>query len=272
MLRRSDLVKTALLRAVSHDLRSPLTGIRTAVGALRAPGLNLSSSDRDDLLETIELESSRLTPAGRRPARPLAARSGGCLARARGVGPDGSRPPDGGHARTVASRSRWSGETPVVEVDGSQVQRAIANLIENALKFSPPGAPVHVRITATRKEAIVRVVDQGPGLDAGRARARVRSVLPARRGSAVGRRPRARDRARFRRGERRPRVGGVAARAGSDVRPRAARRRGAGRSRSDERTADPRRRRRAADPARPRDDAARCRLRGGRGRDRPKPP
>ena len=58
-----------------------------------------------------------------------------------------------------------AGETPVVEVDGGQVQRAIANLIENALKFSPPGASVHVRITATRKEAIVRVVDQGPGLD-----------------------------------------------------------------------------------------------------------
>ena len=40
----------------------------------------------------------------------------------------------------------------------------LANLIENALKFSPAGAQVHVRITATRMEAIVRVVDQGPGL------------------------------------------------------------------------------------------------------------
>ena len=59
-LRRSDLVKTALLRAVSHDLRSPLTGIVTAVGALRNPTLTLSSSDRDELLETIELESGRL--------------------------------------------------------------------------------------------------------------------------------------------------------------------------------------------------------------------
>jgi len=59
-LRRSDLVKTALLRAVSHDLRSPLTGIATAVGALRNPTLRLSPTDRDELLETIEAESDRL--------------------------------------------------------------------------------------------------------------------------------------------------------------------------------------------------------------------
>jgi signal transduction histidine kinase len=46
-----------------------------------------------------------------------------------------------------------------------QVRRVLANFLENALKFSPPDSRVHVRITATRKEAIVRVVDLGPGLD-----------------------------------------------------------------------------------------------------------
>jgi two-component system sensor histidine kinase KdpD len=163
-LRRSDLVKTALLRAVSHDLRSPLTGIRTAIGALRAPALNLSTHDRDELLETIEVESSRL------------ARLVGDLLDLSRLEAGAATPQteawdladlvrrtvdalDGGKNVEVA------GETPVVEVDATQVQRAIANLIENALKFSPPATPVHVRITATRKEAIVRVVDQGPGLD-----------------------------------------------------------------------------------------------------------
>jgi two-component system, OmpR family, sensor histidine kinase KdpD len=57
-----------------------------------------------------------------------------------------------------------TGEAPLVEVDAAQIQRVLANLIENALKFSPPDARVLVRITATRKEAIVRIVDQGPGL------------------------------------------------------------------------------------------------------------
>jgi two-component system, OmpR family, sensor histidine kinase KdpD len=166
MLRRSDLVKTTLLRAVSHDLRSPLTGVRTAIGALRNPTLNLTSADREDLLETIELESSRL---GRIVGDLLD------LSRLEA----GADPPDteawdladlvrqtvdtlDGHDRVEVA-----GETPVVEVDATQLQRALANLLENALKFSPADASVHVRITATRKEAIVRVVDHGPGLEPG---------------------------------------------------------------------------------------------------------
>ena len=55
-------MKTALLRAVSHDLRSPLTGIRTAVGALRSPTLDLSDDDRAELLDTIEVDADRLEP------------------------------------------------------------------------------------------------------------------------------------------------------------------------------------------------------------------
>ncbi len=162
-LRRSDLVKTALLRAVSHDLRSPLTGIRTAVGVLRNPTLSLSEIDRGELLETIDVESDRLgrlvgdllelsrLEAGAAPPEPEVFEL-----------PDLVREAVG--ALHAQGRVEIAGETPVVEVDGVQLQRALANLIENALKFSPAGATVHVRITATRKEAIVRIVDQGPGL------------------------------------------------------------------------------------------------------------
>jgi two-component system, OmpR family, sensor histidine kinase KdpD len=162
-LRRSDLVKTALLRAVSHDLRTPLTGIRTAVGALRSPTLHLSDADRAELLDTIEVDSERLS------------RLVGDLL-------DLSRLEAGGAA---PDRELWSledlvrdavdelgarnrvgvvGDSPLVNVDAAQIQRVLANLIENAIKYSPPDARVLVRITATRKEAIVRVVDQGPGL------------------------------------------------------------------------------------------------------------
>jgi two-component system sensor histidine kinase KdpD len=162
-LRHSDLVKTALLRAVSHDLRSPLTGIRTAIGVLRNPTLSLSDADRDELLETIELESSHL------------GRLVGDLLDLSRLEAGAARPETeawdladlvreavdslDGHERVEIA-----GETPIVEVDGGQLQRAIANLVENALKFSSSDLPVHVRITATRKEAIVRVVDRGPGL------------------------------------------------------------------------------------------------------------
>jgi two-component system sensor histidine kinase KdpD len=162
-LRRSDLVKTALLRAVSHDLRSPLTGISTAIGALRNRTLHLSDADRDELLETISLDADRL---GRLVGDLLD------LSRleAGGASPEPELWSLDDLAREAAdslgARDRVDvvGEAPLVNVDGAQVQRVLANLIENALRFSPVGARVVVRVTATRKEAIVRVVDQGPGL------------------------------------------------------------------------------------------------------------
>ncbi len=79
-LRRSDLVKTALIRAVSHDLRSPLTGITTAIGALRNDSLVFSEEDRRELLETIALDAERLNRLVARSARPVAARGRRCRA------------------------------------------------------------------------------------------------------------------------------------------------------------------------------------------------
>jgi two-component system sensor histidine kinase KdpD len=162
-LRRSDLVKTALLRAVSHDLRSPLTGIRTAIGALRNETLRLTDDDRAELLETIEVDSdrlsrlvgdlldlSRLEAGGAQPEQELWSLDDLVLEAVDALG--------------ARDRVEITGEAPLVNVDAVQIQRVLANLIENAMKFSPPASRVLVRITATRKEAIVRVVDQGPGL------------------------------------------------------------------------------------------------------------
>ncbi len=162
-LRRSDLVKTALLRAVSHDLRTPLTGIRTAVGALRNRTLQLTEDDRADLLDTIEVDSERLS----RLVGDLLDLS---RLEAGGAAPDpelwslDDLVREAVDALGARDRVEIVGEAPLVEVDAAQIQRVLANLIENAIKFSPPGARVLVRITATRKEAIVRVVDKGPGL------------------------------------------------------------------------------------------------------------
>jgi two-component system, OmpR family, sensor histidine kinase KdpD len=165
-LRRSDLVKTALLRAVSHDLRSPLTSIIAAIGALRNDELVFTAADRRDLLDTIAVDAdrlarlvgdlldlSRLEAGGAEPEQDVWALD----ELVREVVADGD----------PAGRVAVVGESPLVNVDAVQIRRVLANLIENALKFSPAGSPVHVRVTATRSEAIVRVVDQGPGLAGG---------------------------------------------------------------------------------------------------------
>jgi two-component system sensor histidine kinase KdpD len=163
MLRRSDLVKTALLRAVSHDLRSPLTGIRTAIGALRSRALDLSREDRAELLETIELESGRLDRLVGDLLDLSRLEAGAAVPE-----PEVWSLPDlvwqAVDALGARERVEVAGDGPLVDVDATQIQRTLANFIENALKFSPPGARVHVRITSTRQEAIIRVVDQGPGV------------------------------------------------------------------------------------------------------------
>jgi two-component system sensor histidine kinase KdpD len=162
-LRRSDLVKTALLRAVSHDLRSPLTGITTAVGALRSETLVFTDDDRRELLDTIAVDADRLS------------RLVGDLLDLSRLEAGGAEPAQEVWAldelvrETIdhlagGDRVDLAGESPLVNVDAVQIQRVLANLIENALKFSPETARVHVRITTTRQEAIVRIVDQGPGV------------------------------------------------------------------------------------------------------------
>ncbi|HUZ82310.1 MAG TPA: DUF4118 domain-containing protein, partial [Gaiellaceae bacterium] len=164
-LRRSDLVKTALLRAVSHDLRSPLTGITTAIGALRSDTLVFSEDDRRDLLDTIAVDAERL------------ARLVGDLLDLSRLEVGGAEPDaqvwalDDLVREAVAdvpgnSRVDIVGDTLLVNVDSIQIQRVLANLVENALKFSPPAARVAVHIVATAGEAVVRVIDQGPGLGA----------------------------------------------------------------------------------------------------------
>jgi two-component system sensor histidine kinase KdpD len=58
-------------------------------------------------------------------------------------------------------------DLPPVEVDALQIERVLVNLLENALRFSPPDEPVHVRLTATRSELLIRVTDRGPGIPEG---------------------------------------------------------------------------------------------------------
>jgi two-component system, OmpR family, sensor histidine kinase KdpD len=165
-LRRSDTVKTAVLRAVSHDLRSPLTAIRAAGDGLEDETLVLTAEDRRELLDTIRVEVRRLE----RVVDNLLALSrlqAGAVAPV----PEVWTVDDliyGALDEVGSSTERVNvsvpADAPPVLVDAVQVRQILVNLIDNALKFSPPQSPVSVRVTRTRKEVIVRVIDQGRGV------------------------------------------------------------------------------------------------------------
>jgi two-component system, OmpR family, sensor histidine kinase KdpD len=165
-LRRSDTVKTAVLRAVSHDLRSPLTAIRAASDGLEDQTLVLTDDDRRELLDTIRVEVRRLE----RVVDNLLALSR-LQAGAVAPMPEVWTVEDlvyGALDEVGRSTERVNvsvpADAPPVLVDAVQVRQILVNLIDNALKFSPPQSPVSVRVTRTRKEVIVRVIDQGRGV------------------------------------------------------------------------------------------------------------
>ena len=170
-LRRSDAIKTAILRAVSHDLRSPLTAIRTATDGLESDALELSESDRAELLATIDIETRRLDQ--------LVANLLDLSRLELGVA---EPKPElwtveslvGQALNELGSRAErvdveLAADLRPIEVDGAQIERVLVNLIDNALKFSPD-APVELVGAQENGDAVVRVVDHGPGLSDGELR------------------------------------------------------------------------------------------------------
>ena len=167
-LRRSDAIKTSVLHAVSHDLRSPLTAIIASAGALANPELSFDDVDRENLVGAIREEAERLDrvianlldlsrlQAGVGNAHPELWSVDELVGQAiEAVGHDGDR-----------IIVELDAESPPVRVDAAQVERVLANLIENALKFSPPGSPVVVRGEHGATELRIHVVDRGPGVAA----------------------------------------------------------------------------------------------------------
>ena len=166
--RRADVAKTAVLHAVSHDFRSPLTAITTAASGLREGGL--SERDRKDLVNVVETESQRLArmvtdlldlskiQAGAVDPRAdwvdLRDVVAGAAAQVRAAGDD--------HSVTI----ELPADLPLVQADASQLERVFSNLIENAARFSPSGIPVRISGGAGGGRVTVRVTDRGRGIPA----------------------------------------------------------------------------------------------------------
>jgi two-component system sensor histidine kinase KdpD len=161
-------MKTAVLHAVSHDLRSPLTAIVAAASSLATPEVQLSPADRGDLVSTIRAEADRLDRVVGNLLDLSRLRSGVAAPHAElwtaddlvygaldQLGPGGDR-----------VVTELDADAPPVHVDAAQIERALVNLLDNALKFSPPNTPVRVRVERRGNELLLHVEDAGPGVAA----------------------------------------------------------------------------------------------------------
>ena len=184
-LRRSDDVKTAVLRAVSHDLRTPVTAIVAAGHALGSD--SLTAGERTELSAAVVqegeqlaalvdklLDLSRLQAGRAEPRWDWVSLEDVVLAARDGLSDIGG-----------AVRFSIEPDVPPVRADAAHLERAMANLLENAVRYSG-GLPVSVNVRRSGSHVVVRVVDQGPGIDSAE---RARIFEPFYRGSSSGREP-----------------------------------------------------------------------------------
>lgn len=153
---RSDAIKTTILQAVSHDLRTPLATMAAAVGGLESGDLVLSDADRAELLETLRLELARLTRLVEN-LLDLSRIQAGAVAPHVELWSLDDLVSDFGLSTRV--RVDLPEGLPPVRVDAVQVQRVVANLVDNALKYS--SGEVEVRARRADGRVLLEVLDRG---------------------------------------------------------------------------------------------------------------
>ena len=162
-LRRSDDLKTALLRAVSHDLRSPLTAVVAAGHALGTE--SLTEGERIELSRAVVQEGTRLAALVDKLLDLSRLQAGGAEPRPDWVSIEDlvAAAVEGlGEARTDV-RVMVDPDVPEIRADAPQLERAFANLLENAHRYSG-GRPVSVHARRAADAVMVSFVDQGPGI------------------------------------------------------------------------------------------------------------
>ncbi|MGW5415017.1 DUF4118 domain-containing protein [Actinomadura geliboluensis] len=163
-LEAADRMRTALLNAVSHDLRTPLASAKAAVDSLSSTSIAWTEEERAELLDTAQLSLERLDRlvANLLDMSRLQAGVLGIAARPLALDEIVPRALDdlGGGDVTVT----LAPDLPEVSADPALLERVLVNLIANALRHSPPGAPVLITAGAIRDRVELRIADRGPGI------------------------------------------------------------------------------------------------------------
>ena len=165
-LAAGNSMRTALLAAVSHDLRTPLAGIKAASSALRAQDLALTQQDREELVATVDESADRLAglvdnlldmsrlQAG--AVTPVTAPADLVAVVLRAL--DWLEDPQRARVRITAPD-----QLPAALADPGLLERVVANLVGNAARYAPTG-PITVSASSVADRVELRVVDRGPGV------------------------------------------------------------------------------------------------------------
>ena len=165
-LAEADRTRTALLAAVSHDLRSPLASAKAAVTALRSADLPWSPAERGELLATADESLDRLTRLVENLLDMSRLQAGALAIFPHPVGLDDVLPPVLDELGAAGHRVdlRLPVDLPEVLADPGLLERILANVIANALRHSPAEGRPLVSGSALGDRVELRVVDQGPGV------------------------------------------------------------------------------------------------------------
>ena len=169
-LAEADRMRTALLAAVSHDLRTPLASAKASVDSLRSPDVHFDDEDRAELLSTAGESLDRLDRLVANLLDMSRLQAGALGVTAIDVGAEDVVPRAlddlGGEARPVAIHI--PDDLPLIHADPGLLERVIVNLVANALRYSPTGRPPMITASALRDTVEIRVIDHGPGIPSDR--------------------------------------------------------------------------------------------------------
>jgi two-component system sensor histidine kinase KdpD len=171
---QADELRRSLLSAVSHDLRTPLAAAKAAVSSLRSSDVDFSAEDTAELLATIEesidqltalvgnlLDSSRLAAGVLRPELRLVYLEETVQRALLGISKGVT-----GFRRQGVDRVKVDVDDAVVMADSGLLERVLANLIDNALRYAPD-SPIRVTAGQVGGRVLIAVVDEGPGIPRG---------------------------------------------------------------------------------------------------------
>jgi len=164
----TERLRTALLSSVSHDLRSPLASVIGAASSLSAYGDDMPAADRRQLLESIRSEGERLDRYIQNLLDMTRLGAGGLKLQRDWVGIEELLSSAVTRLRklfpAVAVETRVAPGPPLLYVHPALIEQALFNVLENAAKFSPPGAPVVATAESADGKLVIEITDGGPGI------------------------------------------------------------------------------------------------------------